>query len=124
MVVVEETADAHSVRAERIGAKEAQGFSPGRRKVIACRLSSAKRLAPLLLYSVVALYQQQQAYRCMAEGVRRLRRLVWKERLQVVVYDGSIVITTKPQSPMLASRPMYAIICSAKRQVGTHHQAG
>jgi Transposase DDE domain len=42
----------------------------------------------VLLYSVVALYQQQRAYRYIAAGVRRLRRLVWKERLQVVVYVG------------------------------------
>jgi hypothetical protein len=42
----------------------------------------------VLLYSVVALYQQQRAYRYIAGGVRRLRRLVWRERLQVVVYVG------------------------------------
>jgi hypothetical protein len=38
--------------------------------------------------SVVALDQPQRAWRDVAEGMRRLRRLVWKERLQVVVYVG------------------------------------
>lgn len=42
----------------------------------------------VLLYSVIALYQQQRASRYVAEGIRRLRRAVWKERLEVVVYVG------------------------------------
>lgn len=42
----------------------------------------------VLLYSVIALYQQEPAYRYVAEGIRRLRRVVWKERLEVVVYVG------------------------------------
>lgn len=42
----------------------------------------------LLLYSAVALYQQRRAARYVGEGMRRLQRLVWKERLQVVVYVG------------------------------------
>jgi hypothetical protein len=42
----------------------------------------------VLLYSVIALYQQQRAFRYVAEGIRRLRRVVWKERLEVVVYVG------------------------------------
>ena len=42
----------------------------------------------LLLYNVVALYQDQRACRYLAQGIRRLRRLVWKERLPVVVYVG------------------------------------
>lgn len=40
------------------------------------------------LYSVIALYQQQRAYRYVAEGIRRWRRLVWKERVQIGVYVG------------------------------------
>jgi hypothetical protein len=39
-------------------------------------------------YSVIALYQQQRAYRYVVEGVRRLRRGVWKERWEVVGYVG------------------------------------
>jgi Transposase DDE domain len=42
----------------------------------------------VLLYSVIALYQQQRAHRFVAEGIRRLRRVAWKERLEVVVYVG------------------------------------
>jgi hypothetical protein len=42
----------------------------------------------VLLYSVLALYQQQRASRYVAQGIRRLRRVAWKERLEVVVYVG------------------------------------
>jgi hypothetical protein len=42
----------------------------------------------VLLYSVLALYQHQRASRYVAEGIRRLRRVVWKEGLEVVVYVG------------------------------------
>jgi hypothetical protein len=42
----------------------------------------------VLLCSVIALYQHQRASRYVAEGIRRLRRVVWKEGLEVVVYVG------------------------------------
>lgn len=43
--------------------------------------------AQSMLYSVIALCQQR-ASRYVAQGIRRLRRVAWKERLEVVVYVG------------------------------------
>jgi EAL domain-containing protein (putative c-di-GMP-specific phosphodiesterase class I) len=43
--------------------------------------------AQSMLYSVIDL-SQQRAYRYVAQRIRRLRRMAWKERLEVVVYMG------------------------------------
>jgi hypothetical protein len=62
----------------------------------------------VLLYSVIALYQQQRASRYVAEGIRRWRRMVWKERLEVVVYvEGWYgLFEVRVFAPLLGRPPM------------------